>query len=470
MLKKLFNKTPTTKDTIAALWKLEKVILDTLDFNDVVQKTVESMLTELNFMNLGYEIIVLLLVDKKHNVLKRIALSQTPAARKIVAATTIPFEDINIPLDTKNNILIQTINSGKNITTTYWPSMFSPILHPDEALKLQSLSGIKTSMVYPVISRNDVIGAMIFSLNKTEKAVSKTERELIEGFTDIVGLAVQNAQLYSSLADSTDKLKRANERLKSLDHMKDEFLSIASHELRTPMTIIKSYLWMVLSGKGGALNDKQKFYINRAYLSSEHLISFVNDMLNVSRIESNRISLKLQAMHLDTFIHELSTDLEVRTKELGLRLIVEAQKTLPRVLADPDKLREVFMNLIGNSLKFTPSGGTITVHCKRVDEMVHIAIIDTGIGVKAEDMPKLFKKFSMLGNGYATKNTTQGTGLGLYITKSIINLHGGTVEIYSEGEGKGTTFTFTLPIYHTGDNDKLYKEEIQPTPAVSSTA
>jgi len=374
----------------------------------------------------------------------------------------------NVPEYDEENIirLLRSLHHKKNNNIFIYDEMDEE--KEKEIMHQHDLNGIVGLYV-----ENELIGAMVLGEKLSGEIYSHGDIELLKIIAPSIAVSVKNALYYEEIEKfnitlkeeikhETAKLQHANERLKSLDHMKDEFLSIASHELRTPMTIIKSYLWMVLSGKGGELNEKQKFYIDRAYSSAEHLISFVNDMLNVSRIESNRISLKLQAMHIDTFITDLGKDLEIRTKELGLKLIIEAPKTLPRVLADPDKIREVFMNLIGNSFKFTPTGGSITVHCKKIEDMVQIEIIDTGIGVKAEDMPKLFKKFSMLGNGYATKNTTQGTGLGLYITKSIINLHGGKVEIYSEGEGKGTTFTFTLPIYHLDDKDKLYKEEIKP--------
>ena len=146
-----------------------------------------------------------------------------------------------------------------------------------------------------------------------------------------------------------------------MDKLKDDFVSLASHELRTPMTAIKSYLWMALAGKGGEISGKLKFYLQRAYDATDRLIKLVNDMLNISRIESGRITISIQRVSLVKLVQDVVFEVMPRAQELGVKLSVTASLGVPDVIADSDKIKEVLINLIGNSLKFTPANGTITV-------------------------------------------------------------------------------------------------------------
>ncbi|OGH19998.1 MAG: hypothetical protein A3D74_03830 [Candidatus Levybacteria bacterium RIFCSPHIGHO2_02_FULL_37_13] len=262
-------------------------------------------------------------------------------------------------------------------------------------------------------------------------------------------LKKSNEEVYKKnveLAKMGERLSDANDKLKSLDKLKDEFISLASHELRTPMTAIKSYLWMVLQGDGGKVSEKQTEYLNRAYKSTDHLIVLVSDMLNVSRIESGRITLNLTQTKLDQVVDDVIAELTPRATELDIEISAVPNPSLPQVLADQDKIKEVLINLIGNAFKFTPKKGKITISLAQKDGMVETTISDTGIGIKKEDMPKLFQKFSMVGDSTQRAQNAQGTGLGLYICKSIIELHGGKIWVNSPGIGKGTAFTFSLKI------------------------
>ncbi len=276
-------------------------------------------------------------------------------------------------------------------------------------------------------------------LAEEEKDLSEYRKDLLDRLTDIIGIAIDNSLLYN-------QVQAANERLKELDKLKDEFVSVASHELRTPMTAIKSYLWMALAGKGGSISEKQKFYLERAYSSVDRLIRLVNDMLNVSRIDSGRISIQLEAVNLATLVQEVFDDVLPRAQELGITLKKEEGQTVPQVVADSDKIKEVLFNLIGNSLKFTPKGGTISVSFVQKDNMIETRVNDTGTGVNPADIGKLFTKFSMISSSYISDRPIVGTGLGLYICKSIIELHGGKIWAESQGLGKGTQFIFSLKV------------------------
>ena len=288
---------------ILALEKLEKVILDTLDFNQTVQKIVDSLLLELNYLDLGYKIIVLALVDPKDKALKRVSISQTAEAEAVMGAGPWRFNDIEIPLDALDNFCIKTITDNQLRIVHDWGDLLSPPIPKVEARRLQKISNVKASMILPVIVKNKTIGVLIFSLIKDEKEVSEEEMLLIKGFTDLVGLAVQNSKLFSELEKTSKQLETVNVRLKELDKLKDDFVSVASHELRTPMTAIKSYLWVALHKKEGELSEDMKRYLSRAYISVERLINLVNDMLNISRIESGRIALKLSEVNLNELVN-----------------------------------------------------------------------------------------------------------------------------------------------------------------------
>jgi signal transduction histidine kinase len=248
--------------------------------------------------------------------------------------------------------------------------------------------------------------------------------------------------------------------LKVLDKLKNEFVSVASHELRTPMTAIKSYLWMALNGKGGQLNEKQHYYIERGYNSVDRLIRLVNDMLNISRIESGRISITLQPVDIITLTKEVVEEVIPHAKEVGVTITIQKIESLPKVLADSDKIKEVLFNLIGNSVKFTPKSGSIMISYSQKDGFVETKITDTGAGIEPDDMGKLFQKFGLIEGSYVTNQTSTsfGTGLGLYICRSIIELHHGEINAASEGKGKGSTFAFTLKEFNESDSHKFKTE------------
>jgi signal transduction histidine kinase len=232
---------------------------------------------------------------------------------------------------------------------------------------------------------------------------------------------------------------------RALEKTKDEFISITSHELRTPITIIKSYLWMLDQGKAGKLAEKQKYYLSKAISGTERMLNLINDTLNISRIEQGKIIIKVEEIDLKEFTEEMFDEFKIKTDESKLWLKFEPAEDLYNIYADKAKLREIFTNFIGNSIKFTHKGG-ITIKIRNLnDDFVKVSIVDTGRGFSKEDSLKLFKKFGRLDNSYSTIAEAGGTGLGLYIAKSLTEKMGGMVGAESEGPDKGSTFWFTLP-------------------------
>lgn len=317
---------------------------------------------------------------------------------------------------------------------------------------------LNVDIVVPLSARDNSHGMVLLGEKKSGGIFSDQDIKILEIFAPEVSVALENAKSYAEIkrfnetlelkiVQATKNLRNANERLKQLDKLKDEFVSIASHELRTPMSVIRSYLWMILQGKSGKINNKQKDYLEKAYSTSDRLISLVNDMLNTSRIESGRMKITKQKTDLVNIVEKVTAGMSLRAKEDQLELIFEKpNKPIPQFEVDTEKIEQVLINLIGNSLKFTPQGGSILVTLDCNSKKATISVKDTGIGIRKNDMSKLFQKFASLSADYKVRTNAQSTGLGLYLSKSIIKMHGGDMWAESEGEGKGSKFTFTLPL------------------------
>jgi signal transduction histidine kinase len=389
---------------------------------------------------------VLGIYDPDKQTIKRIAASNTKEASEAIKALSIPFNEIEIPISDTHNLMARALRENKNFTTTDVYDVLGPVLSIQEATKIQEIMGTHTTLVYPLFMGNKPIGVFLASTSKSPTELSSYEYDIIKAFVDGAAIALQHSALYRDLGKRSTELRDANVRLQELDKMKDEFVSLASHELRTPMTAIKSYLWMALNKHGEELSAKERQYLDVAYNSTERLITLVNDMLNVSRIESGRITLEKQPTSLDKLSGDVIAEIMPRAQETGLALTLRVDPALPKVNIDSNKMKEVLLNLIGNSLKFTPKGGQITVSVSNKIDRLQVEIADTGKGIVKEDMPKLFQKFGLIEGSYTSNSAYQGTGLGLYITKSIIELHGGKIWVTSDGRDKGSHFIFTIPV------------------------
>lgn len=241
----------------------------------------------------------------------------------------------------------------------------------------------------------------------------------------------------------SEELFEANDKLKGLDKLKTEFLSLASHQLRSPLTAINGYTSMLLGGDFGEVNDKQKETISRVYESSKHLTKVVEDLLNVSKIEQGGMKYVMAPFDFEKAAKDLATDLSITASNRGLKINFETDNKAPYMVnGDMEKIRQVILNLIDNSIKYTKEGG-ITVKLSKDDskKKVRLAISDTGMGISPEIIQTLFQKFS---RGEGAKMNTGGSGLGLYLAKTIITAHKGEVWAESKGTGQGSTFYIEL--------------------------
>ncbi|KKR28201.1 MAG: Multi-sensor hybrid histidine kinase [Candidatus Woesebacteria bacterium GW2011_GWA1_39_8] len=242
------------------------------------------------------------------------------------------------------------------------------------------------------------------------------------------------------------ELGEANEKLQELDQMKSEFLSLATHQIRAPLTAIKGYSSMLLEGEFGVLPPKARDSAETIMKACQNLINIVNDFLNISRIEQGRMVYEKSVFELGELAKEVANELKPNVENAGLMLGLEIPENLStKVNADRDKIRQVIGNVVDNAIKYTPRGGMINVSVFTDGTKAKVAIKDSGIGIDPKEMGKLFNKFSRTKD--ANKTSVTGTGLGLYVAKKMVEAHRGDIKVFSAGLSYGSTFVVELPKY-----------------------
>lgn len=230
----------------------------------------------------------------------------------------------------------------------------------------------------------------------------------------------------------------------SIERIQSDFVSLASHQLRTPLSAVKWYTEMLIAQKAGKLNRQQLQYLNEIYRSNDRAINLVNDLLDVSRIQEGSINLELQPIRVENVIEDVINGLDtlVKASQSGIDFEI-VNGPLPPVETDRDKLRRILFNLISNAVKYTQNGKRVGVVLEKIGSSVKVSITDLGIGIPKTDHDKVFKKFFRSAN--VLKVTPDGTGLGLFISKALIEAMGGKIG-FSSAEGKGAVFYFTIPL------------------------
>jgi len=247
--------------------------------------------------------------------------------------------------------------------------------------------------------------------------------------------------LQEKIDDATKRLQRTNEKLKTLDETKDEFISMASHQLRTPLTSVKGYLSMVLEGDAGETTEMQHKLLDQAFTSSQRMVYLIADLLNVSRLHTGKFVIEPVATNLADVIEGEVRQLQNTAKSRGLELTYTKPEQFPKLMLDETKIRQVIMNFMDNAIYYTPSDGHIQVVLKETEKAIEYTVTDDGIGVPKNERHHLFTKFYRAGN--AKKARPDGTGLGLFMSKKVIIAQGGNL-IFTSQEGKGSTFGFSF--------------------------
>ncbi len=294
--------------------------------------------------------------------------------------------------------------------------------------------GYRALLSVPLLREDQIIGSLSFN----RKAPGEFPPEVIDvlkTFATQSALAIQNARLFREIADKSAQLEAASRH-------KSEFLANMSHELRTPLNAIIGFSEVLSEGMFGEINEKQTEYLQDILESGRHLLSLINDILDLSKIEAGRMELELSDFDLPNAIENALILVKERASRRGITLGRAIDERLGMIRGDERKVKQVLLNLLSNALKFTPEGGRIDVSASPHDEVAEVSVADTGIGIAPVDQDAVFEEFRQLGTA---DKKAEGTGLGLALSRKFIELHGGKIWVQSE-VGSGSTFTFTLPL------------------------
>ncbi|MFA5048193.1 MAG: ATP-binding protein [Patescibacteria group bacterium] len=333
---------------------------------------------------------------------------------------------------------------------------------PKSVELLYGLYDLNISLVVPLFTKEGLIGLILLGNKKSGDPYTNEDLKVLNVIAGQLAMATENARLYEEqknfnihlkdeVKKATSKLVSANKELQRLDDAKSEFLSIASHQLRTPTTVIKGYISMIQEGSFGKVSPLIKDSLNKVYLSTERLLNLIENLLDISRIEAGRLEFDIKPTDLAAVAKALIEDFQTKANMKKLKLEFYAPKGLPKVLADGNKVKEVASNLIDNSVKYT-NKGTVTVSLHQEGSSVVFNCLDTGLGIEPDDLPRLFNKF-VRGKGMMQVHT-EGTGLGLYFARVVIENMGGRIWAESPGKGQGSKFSFSLPL---ADKSKVQK-------------
>jgi signal transduction histidine kinase len=303
------------------------------------------------------------------------------------------------------------------------------------ALPLRQALGHRSLLCVPMLRDGGAIGTILVGRGEPEPFSDK-QIALLKTFGDQAVIAIENVRLFTELDDKTRQLEVANRH-------KSEFLANMSHELRTPLNAVIGFSEVLLERMFGEVNPKQEEYLNDILSSGKHLLSLINDILDLSKIEAGRMELEAQAFDLPSALDNALTLIRERAARHSIGLEVHVDPAIGEVVADERKVKQVLLNLLSNAVKFTPEGGKIIVSATLNGEAVGVSVADTGVGIAAGDQEAIFEEFRQVGDDYARKR--EGTGLGLALARRLVELHGGTLSVQSE-LGKGSTFTFTIPV------------------------
>lgn len=312
---------------------------------------------------------------------------------------------------------------------------------------------LNISLVVRMNTNDDNVGYMIVGHKRSNGKFTASDFELLHIVAGELALVVQNYLRYGEIKRfnetleqkveaATQELRRSNQKLRALDDAKDEFISMASHQLRTPLTSIKGYVAMLLDGDAGEMSDTQRAFLNQVLMSSQHMVYTIGDLLNLSRLKTGKFLIEPTDVYLPEIIKTEVDQLMATAEARGLSLECKLPDTFPHMRLDDTKMHQVIMNFIDNAIHYTRSGDTIMVQLYEKDDRIEFRVKDNGIGVPVSEQHSLFNKFFRATN--ARRARPDGTGLGLFMAKKIIVSQGGAL-IFQSKEGEGSTFGFTFP-------------------------
>jgi signal transduction histidine kinase/HAMP domain-containing protein len=432
----------TIKHQVSQLTTLHQVsaaIVGTLDRGQLLS-TVLKLLIE----NLGFTRMFLML---RHSERETAYVAQIAGVSPEIEAAA---RQLDLPIQNDGGLQADLLIHGKPLLILNLEAVADRMQPP--VLELARRTGVTSFVAVPLQSHNQMLGYL--AADRGSQPCTEEDLHMLLTIASHVAAAIDNARAYSHLEELTQHLEQriqertqelsiANERLQEHDRRRSLFLSVASHELRTPMTVIRSFADNMRDGIAGPVSEQQLVYLTRIGHNMNRLTRIINQLLDWSRLDSKRDLLFLTPIYVETTALLVADSLRTVASEKKIAIEIVHADGLPAVRGDQDKLEQILWNLIGNAIKFTPPGGRITVDFQTTPEgFVQTSVADTGCGIDPDHIEKLFQEFSKVPS---SNPTAQGAQLGLFITKSLVTMHQGTIWVEST-PGAGTRFYFTLPI------------------------
>ncbi|MBF0492508.1 MAG: GAF domain-containing sensor histidine kinase [Deltaproteobacteria bacterium] len=418
-----------------------------------LQKAVRQVLSGV-IEGLGYDICLLVVLSPRENLIHFHVPSDHALTKRLEEILGISISKLRLP-NIEENSIFQAIKKNKII---FRQNLFElvrglePAISEQLANSIQQTLELKKFIITPLVAERRVVGAII---GATKTAFVEDGRvDVLENFANQAALAIETAQL-------VEELKQKNIDLEEASKAKSQFLAIMSHELRTPLTAVIGFSELLLEEVVGELNADQKEYLREVLSSSDHLLSLINSILDLSKVESGKMELHLENFDLLEVLKEVRNAVKPLVQKKKIRFDLEVTGNLELIYADERKVRQIFLNLVSNAIKFTPESGAIRLQVRysgnakglwaypQVRDQTpfeggyfEIVIEDSGIGIQEKDMEDIFYPFTQVDSSYTRKY--QGTGLGLTLTKQFVEMHHGVIWVESEFQ-KGTRFTIVFP-------------------------
>lgn len=419
-----------------ALQKTSRLISTTLDEKEIFKRLDQSLIVDL-----GFEKNLICVYDKAQTLHCRLNVGFSP-------------EDVQFVVTSleKEKSLTQALKEGHAFTSAASSSRREPT-GKQARESIIRIFDVEHFVLTPILTQNNISGILFVGNRSNASAITEGDEELVSVLANQIGQALENARLFeqaygasqvleSKVQERTKQLALALEEVREINKMKSEFISAVSHELRTPLTSIKGYASLLITGKLGAVPEAVKERLEKINAHSDNLVKMINNLLDIARIESGRVEMKMEKCDIAAIIETAHDLLTPQMREKNLQWKTDVSADVPALVLDKHQVERIFINLVGNAIKFTPENGTITVRARHDSRAAAIEVADTGIGVSKADLGKLFDEFYRVDN--SINQNVKGTGLGLSLVKKIVEAHKGKIWVTSE-LNRGTTFHFTLP-------------------------
>lgn len=434
-----------TNQVLSLLRTIDNLVLESHDTLPVLCQNI----TEAIIAHSPYPLVAILAIPPKKDFLELMGWSSSYETHPDV-------DRYKVKMDDHDEWFVNPARGANIDISVLSDTQIAKILHAslDEVVALRHNIPLQTITLVKLLARHRLVGLMAVGFTQHKEALSEKDMLLLNRVSEVVGIALDSKLLFEENQQVLRQLQKTNETLKALDETKDEFISMASHQLRTPLTSVKGYLSMVLEGDAGEVTEMQHKLLDQAFISSQRMVYLIADLLNVSRLRTGKFVIESNPTSLSEVIEGEVKQLQNTAKSRGLTVKYDKPRLFPTLIMDETKIRQVIMNFMDNAIYYTPSGGHVNVELKETDKAIEFTVQDDGIGVPASERHHLFTKFYRAAN--AKKARPDGTGLGLFMSKKVILAQGGTLIFHSE-EGMGSTFGFSFD-----------KAKILPNPPIKS--